>query len=212
MGQYFPPFGLDHAFSRHYKQRGVLRIFSCWHGTCILPRVTHKALEGSMYENTDPNPDHWQQLHDELKQGLEHEIRLTRELLSNMRQEEISLMLHDASTLAQVLQVRAEMLEKLSLLRLHRLKTTEKLEKIALLKHPHRSSVEEILPLHEESSSEILSLSDQLITLTEKIHRQNTQNQRLSAYGDSPLHPAHQLPLQSKPKKKVAVVTYNIHK
>jgi flagellar biosynthesis/type III secretory pathway chaperone len=164
-----------------------------------------------MYQSEDPS-NYWQALHSELKEGLETEIRLTRELLSNMHQEEISLMLHDSSTLNQVLQIRAEMLEKLSRLRLCRLKATEELEKVSSLKHQHRSSLEELLPPYEESSAEILSLSDQLITLTEKIHRQNAQNQRLIAHGDSSFYLAQHLPPQSRPKRKVAIATYNIHK
>ncbi len=90
------------------------------------------------------SPEDWQALHGELKDGLENEIRLTRELLSNMCQEEISLMLHDTGSSNQVLQIRAIMLEKLSSLRLRRLKTTEKIEKILALKHKS-PSLEEIL-------------------------------------------------------------------
>jgi FlgN protein len=153
----------------------------------------------------------WKGLHEELRENLEKEIRLTRELLSNLHQEEVSLMLHDTGTLNQVLQVRSEMLERLSFLRLCRIKTTEKIEKIASPKNQH-PSLEEILPPLEENSSEILSLSDQLMALTEKMHRQDTQNQRIAALGDSVSYPQHQLPPQSRPKRKAAVATYNIKK
>src|SRR5271155_751416 len=109
----------------------------------------------------------WNELHDELKKGLEKEIRITRELLSNLHQEEVSLMLHDVGNINQILQMRHQMLETLSELRLNRLSTTGKIEKIASEKNKN-PSLEEILPPHEETSSEILSLSDQLMALTER--------------------------------------------
>lgn len=140
--------------------------------------------------------DNWQELHEELRKGLEKEIRLTRELLSNMHQEEVSLMLHDSGTLNQVLEVRSEMLEELSLLRLRRVRTTQKIEKIAAVSH------QEILP-------EVISLTEQLMALTERMNRVHSQNQRLAAYGDTYPHP--HAP-QARPKRKAAVATYNIKK
>ncbi len=156
-------------------------------------------------------PEDWQTLHGELKDGLENEIRITRELLSNMCQEEVSLMLHDTGSLNQVLQMRALMLEKLSSLRLRRLKTTEKIEKLLALKHKS-PSLEEILPPNEEISSEILSLSDQLMALTERMNRQQTQNQRIEAHGDHSPYPQPQNASQSRPKKKASVATFHIKK
>ena len=151
----------------------------------------------------------WQTLHNILKEGLEKEIRLTRELLSNLHQEELSLMLHDVGSLNQVLQMRYSMLESLSALRLNRVKTTEKIEKIASSKNKH-PSLEEILPPSDPITVEILSLSDQLMALTERLHRQNTHNQKLKtnsdAHGYPPLSP------QGRPKRKASIATINIIK
>ena len=134
-------------------------------------------------------------LHTDLKDGLEHEIRLTRELLANMRQEEISLMLHDSGTLNQVLQVRSELVEKLSALRVRRLETTAKMEKIAA-------------PL-DTLPPEILSLSDQLTALNERMNRQQSQNQRISEAGDHSFFPALSKEPEMRPKRKASVATYN---
>jgi flagellar biosynthesis/type III secretory pathway chaperone len=151
----------------------------------------------------------WQTLHNVLKEGLEKEIRLTRELLSNLHQEELSLMLHDVGSLNQVLQMRYSVLESLSSLRLIRLKTTEKIEKITPSKNKH-PSLEEILPPSDPITLEILSLSDQLVALTERLHRQNTHNQKLKIHPDSSGYP--QLLPQARPKRKASIATINIIK
>ena len=129
------------------------------------------------------NPENWQSLHVSLRDGLQQEIHLTRELLSNMHQEEVSLMLHDTGSLDQILQHRSQMLEKLSSLRLHRQEITKEIEKIASSTHKN-PSLDEILPPNEEISTEILSLSDQLTALAERMNRQQSQNQRLAEHPD----------------------------
>ena len=157
------------------------------------------------------NAEHWQALHISLRDDLQKEIHLTRELLSNMHQEEVSLMLHDPGSLNQILQQRSQMLETLSSLRLHRQETTEKIEKIASTCHKN-PSLDEILPPNEEISTEILCLSDQLMALTERMNRQHSQNQRLAEHPDhshyAPLQPSP----QTRPKRKASVATYQIKK
>lgn len=153
----------------------------------------------------------WQMLHVSLRDDLQKEIHLTRELLSNMHQEEVSLILHDPGSLNQILQQRAQMLEKLSSLRLHRQETTEKIEKIATVYHKN-PSLDEILPPNEEISTEILSLSDQLMALTERMNRQHSQNQRLTEYPDHSHYPPLQPSPQARPKRKAAIATYQIKK
>lgn len=163
-------------------------------------------------ENLDRSvPEDWQILHDALRDGLEKEIRLTRELLSNMHQEEVSLMLHDGGSLNQVLQMRYPMLESLSSLREYRVRTTKKIEKIVSINNK-QPSLEEILPPDELISTEILSLSDQLMALTERLSRQHTHNQRLSANADHLSYPRLQPIEPSRPKRKASVTTINIIK
>ena len=150
--------------------------------------------------------DNWQTLHNELRDDLQKEVHLTRELLSNMHQEEVSLMLHDAGSLNAILQQRAHMIEKLSSLRTHRRVTTEQIEKIT-----GTPSLDKVLPPTEEITMEILSLSDQLMALTEKISRQSTQNQHIAAHGDHYSYPQ-PLPAEVRPKRKASVATYQIKK
>lgn len=160
---------------------------------------------------TQMDSEEWQKLHDLLRENLQKEIYLTRELLSNMHQEEVSLILHDKGSLNWILQQRSQIMERLSLLRLHRIKTTEKIEKMASQTHPH-PTLDEILPPNEEISTEILSLSDQLMALTERMNRQHNQNQRLAEYGDHTPYPSLQPTIEPRPKKKVSVTTYQINK
>lgn len=155
------------------------------------------------------NPEEWHMLHDILRDTLQKEIHLTRELLSNMHQEEVSLMLHDSGSLNLIMQQRGQLLERLSLIRLHRSETTEKIIKIAG-KLSTQPTLDEILPPDEEISTEILSLSDQLMALTERLNRQQHQNLRLAEYGDHyvQMQPA----ADTRPKKKASVATYQIKK
>ncbi len=157
------------------------------------------------------NPENWQSLHVSLRDDLQKEIYLTRELLSNMHQEEVSLMLQDTGGLEQILQQRSQMLEKLSSLRLRRQETTAKIEKIISANHKP-SSLDDILPLSEEISTEILSLSDQLMALNERMNRQQSQNQRLAEHPDHSHYPPLQPSLQTRPKRKASVATYQIKK
>jgi flagellar biosynthesis/type III secretory pathway chaperone len=150
--------------------------------------------------------DNWQELHNALRDDLQKEVHLTRELLSNMHQEEVSLMLHDAGSLNALLQQRSHLMEKLSSLRTHRREMTEQIEKIA-----GAATLDKILPPNEEITMEILSLSDQLMALTEKISRQSTQNQYVAAHGDHYSYPQ-PLPAEARPKRKAAVATYQIKK
>ena len=153
----------------------------------------------------------WYMLHDTLRDGLEKEIRLTRELLSNLHQEEVSLMLHDTGSLNQVLQMRYPMLESLSSLRLHRRRTTEEIEKIVAMNNK-QPSLEEVLPPNELITTEILSLTDQLMALNERLNRQHIHNQRLNENADHLSYPRLQLEPQSRPKKKASVTTMNLIK
>lgn len=157
------------------------------------------------------NPEDWQMLHGALRDDLQKEISLTRELLSNLHQEEVSLMLHDPGSLSQVLQMRHPMLESLSSLRLHRRITTEKIEKIVASRNK-RPSLEEILPPGELISMEIFSLSDQLMALTERLNRQHAHNQRLTTCADYLRYPQLQLNSQERPKRKASVTTINVIK
>ncbi len=138
-------------------------------------------------------PKHWEMLHSQLQEEMQREVYLMRELLSNMHQEEISLMLNDKGSLQQILQQRSFLLEKLSGLRINKLETLKEIEHI----NPYFTT-----PL------EINSLGDQLSCLTEKVHRQTSSNQRLSA---CPEHYYH-LTEQIRPKKKLTIATLQIKK
>jgi hypothetical protein len=156
-------------------------------------------------------PEDWQSLHNYLRDGLQKEVHVTRELLSNLRQEEVSLMLHDMGSVNQIQQIRLQMLERLSTLRSSRLLTTRKIEKIASIENPE-PTLEQILPPNEEISSEILSLTDQLMALTERLHLQNTQNQRMAQHGEHHRYAPTRDTAAERPKRKASVATIQVKK
>ncbi|MBS0620373.1 MAG: hypothetical protein JSS61_02820 [Verrucomicrobia bacterium] len=134
-------------------------------------------------------PEDAQALETALREGLIKEIYLTREMLSNMHQEELSLILHDRGTLHQVLGERAYLIERLSSLRLERERMTAK--------------------IHEESlSAEILSLTEQLRALNDRIHRQQTLNQNIA---ECPERYAQRAVEINRPKRKASVATFQLN-
>lgn len=144
-------------------------------------------------------------LHKELQQTLQKEVGMMRELLANMHQEELSLILNDQGSLSQLLHERTLLVERLSSLRSLRLQTVEKIEKIT-----GNQSTEQMFPLQEESSMEILSLRDQLMALTEQMNRQKSQNQYLI---DHPIEAKLAAPQNAgRAKRKASVATYQIKK
>src|SRR4029078_7708234 len=111
--------------------------------------------------------EEWNNLHDVLKETLKKEVSMMRELLANMHQEEVSLLLNDQGTVHELLHERCLIVERLGSLRTTRLEATNKIEKIASNESP--PTLREMFPLEEETSTEILSLRDQLMALTEQM-------------------------------------------
>ncbi len=138
--------------------------------------------------------------HDVLVENLKKEVYLTRELLSNIHQEEVSLMLHDAGSLSQVLQQRASMLEKLSSLRSLRLETAHK---IAHLHSLHSTDLRSI---------EITSLNDQLAALTQRMNLQLSQTRRMNEHPDAYSRFALPYLEKKRPQKKSTVITLQVKK
>lgn len=150
----------------------------------------------------------WNTLNERLKEALRKEVNIMRELLANMHQEELSLLLNDQGSLHELLDLRSSIMDRLSALRADRIEIADKIEKIAA---SHSRSFQEITPdIDEDTCTQILSLKDQLIALTEQMNRQRSQNQYLID------HPDHTqiLAAQSAPraKKKASVATYQIKK
>src|SRR5579863_9500004 len=98
----------------------------------------------------------WIFLHEQLREALQKEVHIMRELLANMHQEELSLLLNDQGSLHELLDQRSIIIERLSAFRLMRIETTEKIEKI--LSKDALPTLENILPDAEETSTQILSL------------------------------------------------------
>jgi hypothetical protein len=150
----------------------------------------------------------WNMLHEQLKEALQKEVHIMRELLANMHQEELSLLLNDQGSLNELLEQRSRIIERLSTLRLSRIAATEKIEKI--ISKENTPTTERILPPDEDTSTEILSLRDQLMALTEQMNRQQSQNQYLTEHPDHTRIAPRESPQRAK--RKASVATYQIKK
>lgn len=151
----------------------------------------------------------WQALHNQLRDGLQKEIHLTRELLSNLNQEEVSRMLDDSGSVNYLLEQQHSLFERLSIVRTQRMQLTTAIEKIVLDNHK-LPSLDEVLPPAEEISTEILFLTDQLVALTERLNRQHSHNQQVIARGAH--HPHFHAQMAPKAKRKASVATYHLKK
>ena len=141
-----------------------------------------------------PDQQNWSQLHEEVKTHLQKEVHLTRELLSNLHQEAL-----DKEHSMQILQQRQSLLERLNQARELRLVAMQKLE-ILIDPNSKGLKLEQILPLGDEQTAEVLSLSEQLDALTKKMNQQNIENQSALKQGRRLLKP-------KSLKKKTAVAT-----
>jgi len=135
----------------------------------------------------------WNRLHDEIKVNLQKEVYLMRELLANLHQEVV-----DKEHSIQIMQQRQSLLERLNQARELRLVATQKLE--TLIDPSSKDlKLEQIMPLDDEQTTEVLSLNDQLGALTKKMNQQNIDNQS-SLKQERRLKP-------KTPKKKTAIAT-----
>ncbi|QZA58175.1 hypothetical protein [Candidatus Rhabdochlamydia porcellionis] len=135
----------------------------------------------------------WNQLHDEIKVNLQKEVYLMRELLANLHQEVL-----DKEHSMQIMQQRQSLLERLNQARELRLVATQKLETLI---NPSSKDLklEQIMPLDDEQTTEVLSLNDQLDALTKKMNQQNMDNQN-NLKQERRLKP-------KPPRKKTAIAT-----
>ena len=135
----------------------------------------------------------WNQLHDEIKVNLQKEVYLMRELLANLHQEVL-----DKEHSMQIMQQRQSLLERLNQARELRLVATQKLETLI---NPSSKDLklEQIMPLDDEQTTEVLSLNDQLGALTKKMNQQNMDNQN-NLKQERRLKP-------KPPRKKTAIAT-----
>ncbi len=119
------------------------------------------------------------QAKEDLKDSMQKEVRLMREVLSNLFQEEASLLGRDQNSWNTLMQDRLSMIEKLKYFRSDRESAIHKLTELSP-KNEKSLPIFEFLLSNDDDICEIALLLDQLIALTDKINEQNTRNQNLS--------------------------------
>lgn len=155
----------------------------------------------------------WNQIQEQLKLAMQKEVNLMRELLANLHQEELSLLMNDASGWQKVMNERSEMILRMSHLRKQRDQIALQFKENA--KHKSKKLFE-ILKAGDEVSGEILSLLDQILALTERTNLQNCRNDFLFHQElmpkNTPLHCPYPPPfLKSAPARaarKTQLATY----
>jgi len=149
----------------------------------------------------------WAETHTQLQQSMKKEIEAMREILANMHQEELSLLLNDRKTWAQVMEERAALIARLSDLRDSRLLATEKLESLTFPQgKPEEVPLEQLLPPEDENSCETLFLRDQMVALIDRMNLQSNRNELLSNLSES--HQRHPQPeMQAAPKAKKSKIS-----
>jgi hypothetical protein len=138
----------------------------------------------------------WTETHDYLELVMKRELETMRRLLENMHLEEQFLMQKQKKHWSAMMQERELLMQQLKAIRQDKGSTTQKLR---LLFRMVEASLQELLPPDHGSSFEILSLQDQMITLTDRISLQTSRNEMLKS-----LVQAH---IKEVPKKKIAVAT-----
>lgn len=159
------------------------------------------------------SPPSWNQIQEQLKLAMQKEVNLMREILANMHQEELSLLMNDTPSWQKVMDERSEMVLRMSYLRKQRDLVALQFKENA--KHKSKKLFE-ILKAGDEISSEILSLLDQILALTERTNLQNCRNDFLfhqeQMPQNTPLHchypPPFLKPIPARAARKTQLATY----
>lgn len=122
--------------------------------------------------------DKWKEFHERLHTSMKQEIGAMREMLANMRQEEVCLLAGDRNSWNKVMVERSSLLARLYELRSQRFQATQQLE---ILAKKASISFENFLCQQEGDGCEILSMREQLTALVEKMNQQNLRNSSLEA-------------------------------
>ena len=141
---------------------------------------------------------HWTPAHAELHRVMKREIETLRELLANLHQEELLILQKETSYWKTLMEERRALVEQLNDLKQSRLVAIKSLEESAVQTN---LSLEQLLPLSHASSWEILSLRDQILTLSDRMSLQSSRNEMLTQLAH------HQSELKPVQKKKITLAT-----
>src|SRR3990167_3350745 len=122
-----------------------------------------RELAMNLFEGPD-----WVKIQEELKESMQKEISLMREMLSSFLQEEIFLLGKNQQAWAGLLQDRSILINQLQDFRKYRDDSAK-----ALLEWSAKRNID------QGEACEITLLLEQVVALTHKINRQNMHNQTL---------------------------------
>jgi hypothetical protein len=135
----------------------------------------------------------WTKTHDHLQLVMKRELDTMRQLLDNMNLEEQFIMRKEQQYWGSMMEERGQLIQELELIRR---------DKAALTETLGNASLEELLPIQDASSWEILSLRDQIVTLVHRMTLQKSRNEMLLQLAQTPM-----LQPESQSKKKITIAT-----
>ncbi len=143
----------------------------------------------------------WTETHSKLHTVMKREIETMRQLLANLHQEEIFILHQDKTYWNQLMEERGQLIAELSSIRQTRSTTTEILEE--MFHFSHSAALEELIPLNDANSADLLFLRDQILTLLDRMNLQTSRNEMLVQLQ---LHQKQLIPLEKKAKISIATL------
>ncbi len=147
----------------------------------------------------------WSPAHEKLRESMQQEVSVLRELLANLFQEEVFLSQKDPKRIYLIQEDRTALLKILGALRKERLITTKEIKTLfQAVSSGKKLQLEELLPQDDENSAQVISLRDQMHSLLEKMNDQKERNHHL--HHEWTYLKNQPLPLPKK--KKSAIATF----
>jgi adenylosuccinate lyase len=142
----------------------------------------------------------WTKTHENLQQVMKRELETMRQLLDNMNMEEQFILRNEKKYWSSMMEERTQLAQRLGSIRQDRHIIVEKLESLV---SQENAPLEELLPAQDTNSWEILSLRDQMMTLSDRIALQTSRNEMLLHLAQTPAL-AKESPQK---KKKISIAT-----
>lgn len=142
--------------------------------------------------------EQWTSTHAELQRVMKREFETLRELLANLHQEEVVILKKEPSYWKRLMNERSFLIEQLNAFRKTRFSTIKSLEEKTLQAN---APLEKLLPLGNANSWEILSLRDQILTLSDRMSLQSSRNEMLTQLA------RHQHLPQPEQRRKITLAT-----
>ncbi len=148
----------------------------------------------------------WKTAHLELQKEMQKEIEIMRHVLSNLHEEEISLIHKDELLRKELLEKRAGLMGNLALIRQTQKTALERLHGLNPKEPPIKEArLENVLSVEDQESCETFLLRDQILALNSRMHLQLSRNEALEYVAKNYITPTPRPMSHPKRHKRVMV-------